>query len=156
MKNKAKGFTLLELIVAIAIIGVLSAILIPSIIAYIGNSKLATANTNAKLAYETAVAYCTESRTGGCPVFDDTNCASLKWDSGTRPTYQLNGTDMGNALKANMGQNSSSAGYATILIDNSSYPKEARWAKTPSDLYVGRYPEQTTEKGQCELAINDG
>ena len=49
MKNrKVKGFTLIELIVVIAIIAVLAAILIPSLMGWVGKSSLRTANTNAK------------------------------------------------------------------------------------------------------------
>ncbi|MBQ4363439.1 MAG: restriction endonuclease subunit S, partial [Oscillospiraceae bacterium] len=114
MKVKMKGFTLIEIIVAIAVIGVLSAILVPSIIGHVGKSKLASANANAKLAYETAAAYCVDTRTAGYPAFDDVNCVSLKWDSDTRPTYLLNGEDMRNALKANMGENFASAGYVSL------------------------------------------
>ena len=154
MKNKIKGFTLIEIIVAIAVIGVLSAILVPSIIGHVGKSKLASANANAKLAYETAAAYCVDTRTAGYPAFDDVNCVSLKWDSDTRPTYLLNGEDMRNALKANMGENSASAGYVSIILNLNSSPAESFWAKTPDDQYVGHYPDQAEEKGEYSIVLD--
>lgn len=46
--KKMKGFTLIELIVVIAIIGVLCALLIPSMMGWMTKSRISTANTNAK------------------------------------------------------------------------------------------------------------
>lgn len=55
-KNR-KGFTLVELVVVIAIIGVLAAILVPSMMDYVRKSKLKTANANAKIAYNAVNEY---------------------------------------------------------------------------------------------------
>ncbi len=52
MKNKVKAFTLIELIVVIAIIGILAAILVPSLAAYMRSAKMAQYNANARQVYE--------------------------------------------------------------------------------------------------------
>ena len=63
MKNSnKKGFTLVELVVVIAIIGVLAAILVPSMMGYVKKSRLKTANGNAKTAYNAIAEYLAEER----------------------------------------------------------------------------------------------
>ena len=48
-----KGFTLVELVVVIAIIGALAAILVPTMMSYIRKAKLKGANSNAKIVFNT-------------------------------------------------------------------------------------------------------
>ena len=59
-KSNKKGFTLVELVVVIAIIGVLAAILIPTMMNYVKKARLKTANSNAKLVFTTVNNKCAD------------------------------------------------------------------------------------------------
>jgi len=48
LKNKKKGFTLIELIVVIAILGILAAILVPSMMSFIGDARASAVTANCK------------------------------------------------------------------------------------------------------------
>lgn len=146
-----KGFTLIELIVVIAIIGVLAAILVPSMIGYVSESKLSSANANAKLTYENAAVYATQCEIAGTPIDDQSAVAagSLKLTGNLEP-YEKNGRDMLKALKFMMGTHSNSAGYVTVIVEDG-ITKEAMWAKTLDDSYVGHYPGEASAKKQYSL-----
>ncbi len=56
-KNPGKGFTLIEVMIVVAIIGILAAIAVPAYIKYVKSSKTAEANLNLKTMSDGAVVY---------------------------------------------------------------------------------------------------
>lgn len=153
MKKRLKGFTLIELIVVIVIVGVLAAILVPSMIGFIGDSKLSTANTNAKLVYSTAMTYATKCETEGFVLTTEVSRESVQWPDSNRPDYVVNenGADILNAIRADMGSKDGSSGYCTLKVGSNGLPSDAYWAKTLNEKHVGRYPTMSTAKSDSTL-----
>ena len=69
-KRNEKGFTLIELMIVIAIIGILAAIAIPNFIKYRKRSYDTSANADIKNLYTASQAYYTDNPAGS-PTLDD-------------------------------------------------------------------------------------
>ena len=128
MKNSnKKGFTLVELVVVIAIIGVLAAILVPSMMGYVKKSRLKTANGNAKTAYNAVAEYLADKETQG--VLTDatqTNIAGAK--SSAEAELSTNGNGSGEVAVA----------FGDLTAANPVFG--VQWARTENDEIVGQYP----------------
>lgn len=59
------GFTLVELMIVVAILGILAAVAIPAFIGYVRRSKISEAASNVNMLFKGAASYYEQERTGG-------------------------------------------------------------------------------------------
>ena len=146
MNRKVNGFTLVELVVVIAILGALAGLLVPSMLGYVFKAKVSAVNSNARNLSKAAITSLTELDTEGIalPAKDFVWEKDLAdgWDNHTNTTAEaamaskirkyFSGVEKLDGASYRVSTNSV---VATAVEDNStygSYPNKTQESQTES------------------------
>jgi prepilin-type N-terminal cleavage/methylation domain-containing protein len=157
MKDRLlKGFTIIELVVVMAIIGILMAILIPNLISYINDSRQSVANVNANTIYKCASSWLTKAQVAGVPfpestrLFAGTPC-SVGYPEGGAINENFSEMDtpekFNAAFRATMDtllEDIEDSSCFCVMVDNSGNVLQTFWATDVNNKLVGGFPHQRT------------
>lgn len=146
-KSNKKGFTLVELVVVIAIIGILAAILVPTMMNYVKKAKLKSANSNAKLVFTTVNGKLADLVVDGETM--GSGAATISADVASLSVASPTGASqiLSNSIYEALKDNGDGAGSVYVNINNDEV-KWAQWADQASSPIVGQYPNPETDPSE--------
>lgn len=142
-KNKKKGFTLIELIIVIAILAILAAVLIPSMVSYMDTANARVADSNAQTAHMAMAAAANIAKIDGdaTPASGDLTAtvgtSGITWDPSDAETTYATLTDEFTTLIG-----VSFSGEAIFTFDASGNLESTTWTAEAGGSPVGSYPVQ--------------